>query len=400
MGRKIYILLGISLAVLTAGCAGRSAHLSESDSDSMVINAQEEAADNDITAEAIEWTDSVCGSMDERQRVGQLFMPAIYARTTGPDLVALKDYMNRLHVGGVILLKGDISAAAELVDTMLRMDCVNPFVAIDAEWGLAMRLKDAPRFPMNGRLGLDVDENRMYEYGREIAEECRRIGINMVLGPVLDVARQGSFIGRRSFGSDRMRVADLGVAYARGLEDGNVISVAKHFPGHGGVGSDSHKGLPVIYRSLNQLDSVDLYPFRRYVESGLTGVMIGHLYVPALDYDKRPAGASRTVVTDLLRDGMRFNRLVLTDAWSMEGAAGFDVVESLRAGVDIVLAPVQTGEAIESVLGALRRGELSRKEIDDKVKRILMFKYLFSIHDQRRVEMENIVSDVNARTGN
>ncbi|MDE5644477.1 MAG: hypothetical protein K2I45_02420, partial [Muribaculaceae bacterium] len=276
----------------------------------------------------------------------------------------------------IVLLKGDTRGESVLAASLSAWSRVMPFVAIDAEWGLAMRLADAPGFPANGSISPEADEQLMYDYGRELARECRLIGIDMVLGPVVDVAVPGGLMRRRSFGEDPRRVADLALAYARGLEDGGVLSVAKHFPGHGSVSADSHVRKGVIERSLHEMDSIDLYPFRRWVEQRLSGVMAGHLAVPSIDPDMRPAAVSPTVITDLLRDDLGFSGLVLTDALNMKGAEGYGAADAVMAGADIIVAPASTFREVESVVRAVESGTIAEADIDTHVRRILFYKYL------------------------
>ncbi len=332
---------------------------------------------SDLTESARRWADSVCGKLTLRQKVAQLFMPALYASSDLWTSRLIRQYADSC-IGGVVLLKGDSAGVAHLAEILETKSEVPPLVSIDAEWGLAMRLVDAPEFPRNDNISNETDENLMFDYGRELARECRLLGINMVLGPVLDVTDGSDFMRRRSLGNDPHRVADLSVAYARGLESGNVVSVAKHFPGHGSVSVDSHHGMGVINRSLHEMDSVDLYPYKRWVEQGLTGIMIGHLAVPSIDSDMRPAAVSPTVIRDLLRDDMHFNGLVLTDALNMEGANGYTSVDAIKAGADIVLAPNKTFVEIQRVVAAVQEGKLSENEINNHVRRILFYKFLLT----------------------
>lgn len=333
---------------------------------------------SDITEEALAKVDSIVATLTLRQKVAQLFMPALYASRDYWTGRRLREYADSA-IGGIVLLKGDIDGAKALSDTMRFYSRVAPFMAIDAEWGLAMRLADAPEFPDNSSLNPRVDDQLMYDYGRELARECRLIGINMVLGPVVDVSVRNGFLRRRSFGDDPHRVADLAVAYARGLEDADVISVAKHFPGHGSVTVDSHKLTGVISRSLNEMDSIDLYPFRRWIEQRLTAVMVGHLAVPSIDPDMLPAAVSPTVIRDLLREDLGFSGLVLTDAINMKGASGYGAVDAFKAGADMVLVPEDTFKEINDVVLAVQNGELEMEVIDTALRRVLFYKYLAGI---------------------
>ena len=366
------LLSVVSLSVFSfLSCGRRDGGVGEDS----ISKASSEATD--LTAEAAAYADSMLHCLTLEQRVGQCFMPSIYSSADSATLRRLGEYMADLHVGGVVLLKGDLRSAVRLSERGGEPD-VPLFMAIDAEWGLGMRLVDAPDFPRNGRIGNRADEELLFEYGSEVARECRRVGINMVLGPVVDVTENPrGIIGSRSFGGDPVRVADLGVAYARGLEGGRVLSVAKHFPGHGSPSADSHKTLPVIMKSLHQLDSLDLYPFRQYIDAGLSGVMVGHLAVPAIDPSALPAAVSPAVISDLLRDELGFKGLVLTDALNMGGAEGYGAAAALMAGADIVVSPADTWKEIKEVMEKVRTGELPQSVIDDRCRRILFYKYLF-----------------------
>ena len=347
----------------------------------------------DLTEIARHWADSVTASMDLERKAAQLFLPAVYSSDDIWTVRQVAEY-GRMGVGGIILLKGDCRGAAVLADTLQNLSAVPPFVAVDAEWGLAMRLVDAPSFPANRNIAADADDRVMFDYGRELAAECRRLGINMVLGPVLDVDGGNGFMGKRSFGGDPRRVAELGIAYARGLEGGNVISVAKHFPGHGAVATDSHKGKGVLSRSLHEMDSLDLYPFRRWVEQRLTGVMVGHLAVPSVDSRMLPAAVSPAVINGLLRKELGFEGLVLTDALSMKGAEGSGSALALAAGADIIVAPADTEKGIREIVDAVRSGTISESRLDASVRRILFHKYLLSEGGSGDVDRDNLPDDI------
>lgn len=343
-------------------------HATDSHEEELSDGSLEGLAPADITEDAWRRADSILATMTLEEKVGQCFMPTVFARVDDLTSAKLERYIDTLHVGGIVLLKGNLHDAAEMA-RKASMGKVPLFTAIDAEWGLGMRLADAPRFPRNGKLSPDADERLLFDYGREVARECRDIGINMVLGPVVDVVENPrGVIGNRSYGSDPQRVADLGVAYARGVESGGVLSVAKHFPGHGSPVADSHSSLPVISRSLHHLDSVDIYPFRTYIEAGLSGIMVGHLAVPAIDPEGLPAAVSPVVIRKLLREELGFDGLVLTDALNMGGAKGFSAKDALMAGADIIIGPADTAGEIREVLEAVRAvdngqsGVLMKKE--------------------------------------
>lgn len=370
------------LAIAMGGCSvagehgGRPEHDSAIIADSIADDLQEL---NDLTSIAYAYADSVLASMPIERKAAMMLMPAVFSRADRLNMRHILNYTDSMGVGGLVLLKGSLTEAAQIADTIASRGGAQIFLAVDAENGLRMRFPDAPEFPWNRELGRLSDDQVMYEFGQEIARECRLIGINMVLGPVMDVVPGNGSNGlmrKRSLGSDPEKVAELAIAYSRGIEDGNVISVAKHFPGHGSATQDTHKSLGEIESPRSVIDSIDLYPFRRYVEEGLSGVMIGHLSVRALDSIRRPAVVSPVIMNEILRRKLGFNGLIITDALNMEGALGVSAWQAIAAGADIVIAPSDTRREIEETVKAARRGDLSEEIITDRCRRILFYKYL------------------------
>ena len=266
------------------------------------------------------WVDSVYKSMDLEERVGQLIMPIIYPRIG--DKASLLRRMQEEKWGGILFQKGFLADQRELTESLQATSRIPLLIALDGEWGLYMRLKDAPRYPRSKGLGTTGDMELIRAYGAEVARQCQLMGIHINFAPVVDVNinPQNPVIGTRSFGDSPELVARCAVAYGQGLESGGVLSVAKHFPGHGDTSEDSHKTLPTVSASRERMQRVELYPFRAYRDAGLGGVMTAHLRVPAYDTSGRPASLSRLITTDLLRKEMRFKGLVITDALEMRGA--------------------------------------------------------------------------------
>lgn len=365
-----FVLLWLSLSF--AGCAGGSrSELAQSETP-VEINR-----DSLLMARA----DSLMAGLSLRERAGMLIMPSIYTRSDASTLRKLTEYALTDRVGGIVLLKGDTLSARIIADTLRRMGRQDCFLAIDAEWGLRMRLADAPEYPDNRRLGLMADSTYMDSMGAEIARQCRRLGINMVLGPVVDVLPEegNAFLDNRSFGKDARQVSRLATSYSRALERGGVISVAKHFPGHGSAQTDSHKGLPVLYRSLHALDSCDLVPFRSFIASDLSAIMVGHLAVASIDTEEQSATISPGVVGDLLRRDLGFRGLVITDALNMGGAGDAEAWQAIAAGADLVLSPLSTAEAIDGIVAAVSDGRLSEKDLNDRCRRVLFYMLKFRI---------------------
>ena len=329
------------------------------------------------------WVDSVYKSMDLEERVGQLIMPIIYPRIG--DKASLLRRMQEEKWGGILFQKGFLADQRELTESLQATSRIPLLIALDGEWGLYMRLKDAPRYPRSKGLGTTGDMELIRAYGAEVARQCQLMGIHINFAPVVDVNinPQNPVIGTRSFGDSPELVARCAVAYGQGLESGGVLSVAKHFPGHGDTSEDSHKTLPTASASRERMQRVELYPFRAYRDAGLGGVMTAHLRVPAYDTSGRPASLSRLITTDLLRKEMRFKGLVITDALEMRGAQVSEgnsvALEAFKAGNDILLGPSQPLEARNTILQALRSGEVKETEVEEKCRRILAFKYALII---------------------
>ena len=341
--------------------------------------SEEEKVEYDITDSALHYADSLLQTMTVEEKVGQCLMPSIFSKDSRGTLNLYDKYIEDYHIGGIVLLQGD-SKSAKLLSEIGSEAKIPLFVAMDAEWGLGLRLKDAPVYPKNGNIAKDLEDTELYDYGREIAKESRETGINMVLGPVVDISSNPrSVIGKRSFGDDPVLVSDYAVAYAKGLESGGVVSVAKHFPGHGGAYNDSHAGLAKLYKGITDLDSIDLKPFRDYISAGLTGVMAGHIQSMALDPDGNPASVSIDMLTSMLREEMGFKGLILTDAFTMGGAHGFSAREAINAGADLVLCPGNVEKEYTDMLESIENGKLDIEVVNDRVRRILFTKYLFGV---------------------
>ena len=355
-----------------------------SDSDSAAA-AKSERSPYDRTTAAEAWADSIINGMTDEELAGQVLMPASYAQFDQATVRQLFQYVDELKVGSIAFHKGSMTSMRHIADTLRTRTPLPLFLGIDAENGLGMRLEGATVYPLNYQL-TDSTQTQLYDYGHNVGMECRQAGINMVFGPVLDVAPgPGWYMYKRSFGSDPQRVADLGTAYARGLHDTGVLPVAKHFPGHGYTHTDPHVWIPVITRSKEEFTKIDLLPFSKYIEQGFPAIMAAHVAVPALSSDSLPADFSEKVINQLLRKQMNFDGLVISDAVNMgavktiKGTSIAPPVRALLAGVDIILAPSDTRLAHQQILTALKSGQLPADVLKSHVRRILFNKYLFLI---------------------
>ena len=325
------------------------------------------------------WVDSVFNSLSPEARIGQLIVAAVTPSNNEATRDAVKRLVTNNLVGGLIYEESTIAQQAEVTNLAQSLATVPLMITIDGEWGLGMRLKEVPNFQRNLILGAIDNDQLLYEYGREVARQCRRMGIHVNFAPVLDVNDNplNPVIGNRSFGESPELVARHAIAFARGLEDGGVMAVGKHFPGHGSTSQDSHKTLPVITKNMQELNTCELVPFRRFIEAGLSGILTAHLLVPSIESKQAPSSLSSACVTDLLRNRLNFQGLVFTDALNMKGATqllnGSACVNALLAGNDVLLMPENISDEIAAIKQAIANGTLNQSVIDERCKKMLRY---------------------------
>ena len=365
-----------------------------------------EDAVNESLESALEkiWVDSVFTQLSEEERLGQLFIVRAYSNKGTAHEQEIEDKITKQHVGGVIFFQGSPEKQVELTNKYQAKAKVPLMIAMDAEWGLGMRFpKQTINFPRQLTLGAIQKNKLIYDFGKEVARQCKRIGVNINFAPVVDINNNpdNPVINDRSFGEDRLNVAAKGYMYARGLQDNNVMACAKHFPGHGDTNVDSHYDLPVIKHSKERLDSIELYPFKVLAQTGLASMMMGHLSIPVIDSTANlPSSLSRRLVTDMLHGDFDFSGLIFTDGLDMAGVTkyyknGQGEVKALQAGNDILLLPNNLNAAITAIKKAVKDGELSRTDIDSKVRKMLKMKYRFGLHRPQNLATTNVKSDLN-----
>lgn len=347
------------------------------------------------------WVDSVYKSLNDRQRVAQLLFPKVVPTHGANSKAAIKRLVESNGVGGLLFTEGTIGQYVEMTNYAQSLSDVPLLMTFDGEWGLSMRIKGTPHFPYNMGLGAIQDPELLYDYGIEMARECRAMGIHVNFAPVLDVNSNPSnpVIGYRSFGEDPERVSALGVAYSRGLESGGVQAVGKHFPGHGDTNSDSHKTLPTVNHSRHTLEKIDLLPFNEFIKAGCSGIMTGHIALPALDQSVTPASLSRKITTGLLRDDMGFEGLIYTDALGMKGASvegKNNCVLALQAGADVLLSSADPVNDIDAVLAAVKSGAIGKKTIEERCRKVLRYKYALGLPFEKPVDIEGMEDVLNS----
>ncbi len=351
----------------------------------------------------IRWVDSIIDGMSLEEKIGQLFMVQAYSNKDEKHEAFIKDMINTYHVGNLIFMQGTPEKQAALTNTYQELSKIPLLIGFDGEWGLDMRLKNTYRFPWNMTLGAVRSNELIKQFGEHLGKHCKRLGIHVNFAPVVDVNINPAnpIIGNRSFGENKVNVTQKAIAFAQGMQSQGVLANAKHFPGHGDTATDSHYALPVLNFDKARLDSVELYPYPRVFDAGMTSVMTAHLSIPALEPNRDlPTSLSKNVVTGLLQDELGFRGLIFTDGLNMKGATNFATsaeidLEAIKAGNDILLIPQDVPGSVKLIKKALLTGELTEERLEISVRKILRAKYWAGLHKYKPIALENLHEDLN-----
>lgn len=349
------------------------------------------------------WVDSVYNSLTIDQRISQLFIIRAYSWKDSTYNDSLVKVVRDHNLGGVCFFKGSPVKQAMLTNSLQQEAQTPLLITIDAEWGLGMRLDSAFSFPRQMSLGAIDNDSLIYAMGRMVGKQCRRLGIQVNYAPVADVNNnpKNPVINFRSFGEKPAIVARKSIMYMKGMQDEGIMTTAKHFPGHGDTDSDSHLTLPVINGSKERLDSIELLPFRALFREGAMGVMVAHLFIPALDSAKNtPSTLSRPIITGLLKEKLGFKGYVFTDALDMKGVTkhvkpGDIEVKALQAGNDILLLPLNVDIAVKGIRTAIDSGWLTDSLLESRCKRMLALKYKLGLRVKPVISTVNLIADLN-----
>ncbi len=349
------------------------------------------------------WVDSIYNQMTLKEKIGQLFMVDLFSSKTKEETDKVKRLIEEYHIGGIIFSKGGPQRQAKLNNECQDLSKVPLLVAMDAEWGLAMRLDSTYAFPWNMTLGAIQDNALIEKTGQHIAKHCKRLGVHVNFAPVVDMNTNPNnpIIGNRSFGEDRDAVTEKALAFMKGMQKEGVLANAKHFPGHGDTDSDSHKTLPTISFDAKRIDSIELYPYRKLIAEKLSSVMVAHLNIPSIESRPGyPSSISEKVVTTLLKDSLQFEGLIFTDALNMKGASNFkdpgDIdLAAFLAGNDVLLISEDIPKAIQKIVAAYYSGQVTEERLAYSVRKILQAKYKAGLHQYTPVNTINLVEDLN-----
>jgi beta-glucosidase-like glycosyl hydrolase/CubicO group peptidase (beta-lactamase class C family) len=334
------------------------------------------------------WVDSVFHALTFEERLGQLFMVAAYSNKDQRHVDEISALIQKENLGGLIFFQGGPNRQARLTNFYQAQAKTPLLIAMDAEWGIGMRLDSTLNFPKAMTLGAIQDPNLVHEMGAEIARQFRVLGMHVNFAPVVDVNSNpdNPVIGFRAFGEDKEGVTQRAIAYMKGLQENGIIANAKHFPGHGDTETDSHYSLPLIQHPEKRIWDIDLYPYQELFKEDLKSVMVAHLNVPSLSQgDNLPTSLSKPIVTDLLQHKMNFQGLIFTDALNMRGVAiknkpGEVDLQALLAGNDVLLYSENVPKAKELILEAVNQGLITEEEINRRVKKVLKAKYWAGLH--------------------
>lgn len=347
-----------------------------------------------------EWALEKLENMTLEEKIAQTFMIAVVPKEGEANISRAEALIEKYKIGGIITFQGTVAQTKATINRLQAASSIPLLVGMDAEWGSRMRVSDGERFPYEITLGAanSVKDTRIIS--RAMAKEMNDLGVQISFSPVVDVNTNpdNPIIGFRAFSSNALVVAKHARAMIKGMQDFHVLTSMKHFPGHGDTHVDSHKALPIIHKSLKQLNRVDWLPYKQGRLAGASAVMVSHLDVPAIDSTGLPASLSPTIIKKYLKGKLKFNGLVISDALNMKGVTNYYgdvniVKRAYMAGNDIMLYPLKIEASIDTIVNAVKNGEIPMKEVNAKALKILRAKYYAEVHhfkDTAKIDQEKV----------
>jgi beta-N-acetylhexosaminidase len=350
-----------------------------------------------------QWVDSVFHKMKRRHKIAQLFFVRAHTNLGKAYEDSVGKVIRKERIGGLVFFQGGPGRQAILTNKYQSLAHTPLLIASDGEWGLGMRLDSTISYPYQMALGAIQNTDLIYQMGIQVAKDYKRIGMQMNLGPDVDINNnpKNPIINYRSFGENKYNVATKAAAYMKGMQDGGLLVSIKHFPGHGDTDVDSHYDLPQLNFTKGRLDSLEIYPFRELIKEGAAGVMVAHMNIPALDKTPNlPSTLSKPIVTGVLKDELAFRGLIVSDAMEMKGVVknfkdGEADVMGVIAGNDILELSENSRRAVKLVRKAVKEDRISMEQIDGSVKKILMAKYWAGLNKKDTVDERNVLGGVN-----
>ncbi len=355
-----------------------------------------------------EWVDSVFNTLSDNEKIAQLIIVRLSSIDSKTGKITyyeseVEAAIRQYNIGGICLFQGGPVKQSMMVNYLQGIAKTPIIISIDAETGLGMRVDSVKPLPRQMMLGAVRDPQVIFDYGKWVGKQCRRMGIHTNYAPVVDVNNNPAnpVINDRSFGENKNIVAEYGIMYMKGMQSEGIMTCAKHFPGHGDVAVDSHLDLPLINKTREQMDSLELYPFRKLISAGVDAVMVGHLSIPAIDNTaNKPSSLSYNIITKLLKEELSFKGLVFTDALEMKGVTkyfpGGEISSAaLIAGNDMLCLPQDIKGTIEKTRRAIRKKRLRRDDLNQRVRKVLEAKYRFGVAKWQPVDTAHIADDLN-----
>ena len=298
-----------------------------------------------------------------------------------------KEALEKYPVGGLIYFKKNIQSKEQITAMISNSQSFSKyplFIGVDEEGGNIGRVAEAglaEKQPSAAQIGAGGDTNNAYLAGTQIGTYLSELGFNVDFAPVADLANvSDSIMKDRAYGSEASVVAPFVTAMMEGLQEKNVMACVKHFPGVGSTSADTHNGLASIGRSAEELRAQEFVVFKAAIDAGAQMIMVGHVNVPSLDEDNNPASMSKTIITDILREELGYDGIIITDALNMAAISEYysseqAAIMALKAGCDMVLMPEDFIQAYAGVMTAVAEGTISEQRVNDSLKRIYRIKY-------------------------
>lgn len=354
-----------------------------------------------------DWVQDKLNSMTLREKIAQMvvsYSDGFSLSENSNEYIRIKNLIENQKIGGLIFFKGNAVQEAGLINKFQSLSDVPLLISQDFERGTGMRLEDGSIFPNNMGLGATRNPDLAYKMGLQIAKECKAIGVHQNYAPVMDVNNNPNnpIINVRSFGEDPVLVSELGIAMIKGLQEGGIISTAKHFPGHGDTEIDTHNDLPVLNFNQERLKQIELYPFQNAINNGVKSVMTAHISFPALESNSQiPASLSPKIVGKLLTDEMSFSGLKITDALNMAGITKHFstkqvAIMCVEAGIDLILMPQGEIVTIDAIESEIKSGKISESRIEISARKILEAKKWLGLDKNKTVDADHVSSIVNS----
>ncbi len=335
--------------------------------------------------------------MTLREKIGQMIVMPLNGEFGNVNSAKFKEMRRQivdLHVGGFTLFRGEANSIAVLTNEAQRLAKIPLTFSADYERGLRMQLRTGTPFTTNMGVAAGGDVNAAYNQGKIICQEMRAIGANWLFAPVADVNNNpdNPVINIRSFGADPVKVGEFVAAEVRGVREANCLATLKHFPGHGNTATDSHIGLSTISGNRAELNSTEIVPFKKTIDSGVDSIMTAHLAVPNVTGDNLPSTLNPKILNDILRKDLQFNGIISTDSMEMGAITkaypnGASAVMAIKAGVDVVLFPPDIDAAISAIETSVKNGEITEERLNDSVRRLLNAKYKIGLFTNRFVDL-------------